>query len=94
MDEILDVLAGVLSLLDEGLNVLEVEKHTRELKHEGEGVYRISQSSKRVTAGRAYIYFKTQPDKKLVILDIADKPNKKGQNEDIKRAKRSKKDHE
>jgi hypothetical protein len=71
-----------------------VEQLVKELKHEKDGVYRVSQKSRRVTAARAYVYFKLDPKKELVILDITGKPNKKEQNKDIQRAVKRKKDDE
>ena len=63
MDEVEEVLGEILDHLDSGRNVQHVEQLVKELKHEKDGVYRVSQKSRRVTAARAYVYFKLDSKK-------------------------------
>lgn len=93
IEEITDTIDFIIIALENGISLREIDDEKRELRCEKDGLYRISQTSNQIKAGRAYVYFEAIGED-IVILDITNKPNKKKQNEDIKRARKRKREDE
>ena len=80
--EVLGNLSSVQKLLQNRIKLSLIEKQTGELRHEKEGVYRLSQSSKRLKETRLYLYFYFYIEgEEIVLLEIKEKPAKRLQTE-------------